>query len=215
MADEATPQPEVSLSDSPAEAEANEIIEKKEDPGSELAAAAEAAVLLAVSPPVSARSMVRPKKRVATKSLSPPGVPLKRARPKISVAKVAKVTKTAKATNAKKPSSTTTSSRMRRASLVPPKGFKVLEDGPAFESTRGNRPAWTITPPDEEAVPWPKGWIKSCFVRQSGASKGATDFYWYPPDGGKLRSIKEVERYLQVWEKTKDHHKAFAARHGR
>jgi hypothetical protein len=55
------------------------------------------------------------------------------------------------------------------------------------------------TGPPEEPLDggWPDGWIKRTFARQSGASVGSTDSYWYTPQTGKrLRSMVEVKRFM-------------------
>jgi Methyl-CpG binding domain len=64
---------------------------------------------------------------------------------------------------------------------------------PAIEISNG--------PPDEILqVPgglWPPGWTRKVFERQSGASKGHRDRYWYSPKMGyKFRSIKQVLHFL-------------------
>merc|ERR1712226_1511583 len=42
-------------------------------------------------------------------------------------------------------------------------------------------------PPDDEfgkkALVWPTGWLKRIYKRQSGASAGHYDSYWYSPKG--------------------------------
>jgi hypothetical protein len=44
-----------------------------------------------------------------------------------------------------------------------------------------------------------EGWTKRTFERQSGATKGDTDNYWYTPKlKKKLRSIKEVHRFVKA-----------------
>jgi hypothetical protein len=54
--------------------------------------------------------------------------------------------------------------------------------------------------PDEKLEGgWPNGWIKKVFRRQNGATKGGTDSYWYTPEQGyKLRSMKEVKRFMKA-----------------
>lgn len=47
-----------------------------------------------------------------------------------------------------------------------------------------------------EGEDWPAGWTQRTYERASGASKGHEDHYWFPPDGRKLRSHKEILRYL-------------------
>jgi Methyl-CpG binding domain len=48
---------------------------------------------------------------------------------------------------------------------------------------------------------WPAGWITKVFERQSGATKGTTDRYWYSPICEyKLRSLTQVRRFLDLLE---------------
>ncbi|KAL7581407.1 hypothetical protein ACA910_021994 [Epithemia clementina (nom. ined.)] len=64
---------------------------------------------------------------------------------------------------------------------------------------------------------WPKGWTERQFSRESGATKGRADYYWFPPkEHGeyRLRSIAEVKRYIEVWNKSKSGELAFASRKG-
>ena len=44
----------------------------------------------------------------------------------------------------------------------------------------------------------PEGWRTAVKVRQTGASKGSTDKYFYSPDGRRFRSMPEVRRYLKL-----------------
>lgn len=80
---------------------------------------------------------------------------------------------------------------------------------PRFKARPNGRPPAKMIregKPDEElesGYRWPEGWIKKVFQRQSGDSKGGTDRYWYPPGlprGKKLRSMKEVYRFLNALE---------------
>ena len=63
---------------------------------------------------------------------------------------------------------------------------------PAIEISSG--------PPDEVLQVlggWPPGWTRKVFERQSGASKGHRDRYWFSPKMGyKFRSIKNVLQFL-------------------
>lgn len=43
---------------------------------------------------------------------------------------------------------------------------------------------------------WPDGWYQKTEVRMSGASQGDVDHYWYTPSGKRLRSGREILRYL-------------------
>ena len=57
---------------------------------------------------------------------------------------------------------------------------------------------------------WPAGWIEKHFARQSGRT--ALDRYWYPPKTNyKLRSLKEVLRYLQEFQTSKNAQQAMQA----
>jgi Methyl-CpG binding domain len=48
---------------------------------------------------------------------------------------------------------------------------------------------------------WPPGWITKVFERQSGATRGTRDRYWYSPIRQcKLRSLVEVRRFLDILE---------------
>lgn len=50
---------------------------------------------------------------------------------------------------------------------------------------------------------WPAGWKKRVFQRQSGATKGQFDSYWYTPIlQVKLRSMAEIRRWLAAMEQT-------------
>lgn len=59
-------------------------------------------------------------------------------------------------------------------------------------------------PPRRElSRPWPRGWLEVALKRQSGASKGHVDCYWYSPlQRHRLRSLKHVEEYLAALDKT-------------
>jgi len=46
-----------------------------------------------------------------------------------------------------------------------------------------------------EGVEWPEGWLEKIEERLGGKSKGDFDYYWYPPDGTRLRSGPEVRNY--------------------
>ena len=44
---------------------------------------------------------------------------------------------------------------------------------------------------------WPPGWIKKVVERQTGASAGGTDRYWYSPQTNKkFRSMAEIKRFM-------------------
>lgn len=49
-----------------------------------------------------------------------------------------------------------------------------------------------------QSMKWPEGWIQRTFQRQTGDSKGQTDYYFYSPQLHiKLRSKKDVFRFLE------------------
>ncbi len=51
------------------------------------------------------------------------------------------------------------------------------------------------------SMQWPKGWTQKTFQRQTGDSRGQTDYYFYPPSGQlKIRSKADVFRYLDKLE---------------
>ena len=59
---------------------------------------------------------------------------------------------------------------------------------------------------------WPTGWKEKHYERQSGNTATRLDRYWYPPKSDhKLRSIKDVLRYMEAFEKTKDTNQAVQA----
>lgn len=55
-------------------------------------------------------------------------------------------------------------------------------------------------PPDEEIKGgWTGNWIKKVYQRQSGATKGSKDRYWFTPTLQlKLRSLREVQRFQEA-----------------
>ena len=82
------------------------------------------------------------------------------------------------------------------------------------ETFTGSRPRaeeiWQGTPEDA-GIDWPQGWKKKTFRRQSGASKGSTDSYWYTPvNNFKLRSLAEVRRFLTCLEGSQDEMEAWS-----
>lgn len=60
-------------------------------------------------------------------------------------------------------------------------------------------PIWEGEPNEKIEGGWPDGWVKKIFARKHGASKGATDRYWYSPNKKiKLRSLVEVKKFLKA-----------------
>jgi Methyl-CpG binding domain len=84
----------------------------------------------------------------------------------------------------------------------PNKKAKSKLSNSEFTSVAPRPPAIEISngPPDEILqIPggWPPGWTRKVFERQSGASKGHRDRYWYSPKKSyKFRSIKNVLEFL-------------------
>jgi hypothetical protein len=78
----------------------------------------------------------------------------------------------------------------------PAKGIPKKVERPA------KAPTTLYTGPPKQALPggaaWPEGWIEKVFQRSKGKTKGGQDSYFYPPEGKKLRSIKEVARFLKL-----------------
>jgi hypothetical protein len=73
--------------------------------------------------------------------------------------------------------------------------------GPATtsKSKKHANPHETYSGPPDEPIEggWPAGWTKSVVKRQSGATAGTQDSYWYTPTlEYKLRSMKEVKRFM-------------------
>jgi hypothetical protein len=80
---------------------------------------------------------------------------------------------------------------------------------PHLKAGPNGRPAakeiWFGKPDPKEIPGDAKGWSKRTFQRQSGETKGSTDHYWYTPIlKKKLRSLKEVERFVNVLATYKD-----------
>ena len=61
-------------------------------------------------------------------------------------------------------------------------------------------------PPDEPLeAGWPGGWTKKVYQRKSGDTKGSQDRYWFTPrENYKLRSMREVKKFLFALQKTND-----------
>jgi hypothetical protein len=62
-------------------------------------------------------------------------------------------------------------------------------------------------PPDDSLEPleggWPDGWLKKKLVRQSGATKGEFDTYWFSPkENIKFRSMKQVKLFIAALKET-------------
>jgi hypothetical protein len=77
-------------------------------------------------------------------------------------------------------------------SPTPPKNPTISSRPPAKLVYEG--PPTTRFPIDGED--WPFGWMQRTYERASGATKGHQDDYWFPPDNRKLRSSKDIIRYL-------------------
>eukprot|EP00977_Amphora_coffeiformis_P016667 scaffold5215_cov181-Amphora_coffeaeformis.AAC.21 len=70
------------------------------------------------------------------------------------------------------------------------------------------------TKPSPVSGGWPPGWIERRYKRIAGDTKDREDSYFYPPTEKeyKLRSIKEVQRFLCAYNETKDAAYAFKQR---
>jgi Methyl-CpG binding domain len=77
-----------------------------------------------------------------------------------------------------------------------------VKTAPKTKKRKPNPQVWEGVPDDVVAfeIDWQSGWIKRGFKRSSGASKDSVDYYWYTPKHGyRLRSIKEVERFVNLY----------------
>jgi hypothetical protein len=81
----------------------------------------------------------------------------------------------------------------------PPPSQKPAMSKPKAETTRVKPQEVWSGPPDEFLEGgWPPGWFKRTFSRMSSA-KAHTDSYWYSPkEKYKLRSMKEVRRFMDA-----------------
>ena len=98
----------------------------------------------------------------------------------------------------------TKNKKVKKVSAVSKTAFrKTLTVGSRLPSestgkSKGAIEIWSGLP--DEPLPgcgWPTGWTKKIFERNTGASKGHTDKYWYSPKTQKkFRSMVEVQRFL-------------------
>ena len=96
----------------------------------------------------------------------------------------------------KKAKTNTKMTKLTGTSGTPP--VSVARKSAARNSIKTDNLKWEGVPTDKVAfsVDWSK-WMKRTYERKSGASKGSCDSYWYTPQQQyKLRSLKEVERFL-------------------
>ena len=78
----------------------------------------------------------------------------------------------------------------------------LLTGGDKLPSSSSSATATAATPPTAAAFvkscpEYGPGWIVKGYERKSGTLKGHLDKYWFSPCGRKLRSRKEVERFLK------------------
>mmetsp|Transcript_33336 Transcript_33336/g.78678 ORF Transcript_33336/g.78678 Transcript_33336/m.78678 type:complete len:346 (-) Transcript_33336:285-1322(-) len=65
-------------------------------------------------------------------------------------------------------------------------------------------PVWEGIPDEDIDGGWPEGWVKRLYARKTGATKGATDRYWYSPkEKIRLRSMVQVKKFMRALEDTK------------
>jgi len=90
---------------------------------------------------------------------------------------------------------------MSTTKASPPKKGKKIK---AKVTRKEPLPVWTGTPDEDIDGGWPKGWVKKVYARKNGATKGATDRYWYSPkEKFKLRSMVQVRKFLKALAGTK------------
>jgi hypothetical protein len=129
-----------------------------------------------------------------------------------STEKNKRVAETSPIVPAKKQTTTTGSEemnkRMAETSPIPTNNQKTTTGSKSSAASKGPvtskskkraHPHETFSGPPDEAMEggWPAGWKKSVVQRQSGATAGTQDRYWYTPTlEYKLRSMKEVKRFM-------------------
>eukprot|EP00536_Pseudo-nitzschia_multiseries_P003733 jgi/Psemu1/252945/estExt_Genewise1Plus.C_580111 len=83
---------------------------------------------------------------------------------------------------------------------TPPKKAKITK--PKF-ARQEPVPTWEGSPDEKIDGGWPTGWVKRLYARKTGATKGATDRYWYSPkEKIKLRSLVQVKKFMRALEDT-------------
>jgi hypothetical protein len=87
----------------------------------------------------------------------------------------------------------------KKQKTAPVSTSNAKSKSPASTSKKRGHPHEIFSGPPDEPIEggWPAGWKKTVVQRQSGATKGGSDRYWYTPDlGHKLRSMLEVKRFM-------------------
>ena len=89
-----------------------------------------------------------------------------------------------------------------------PSPKKKQKTNPKAKRSNHSEPQEIFSGLPDEPLPgggggWPEGWTKKVVKRASGESKGHTDRYWYTPITQlKLRSMVEVQKFIQALEQT-------------
>ena len=78
--------------------------------------------------------------------------------------------------------------KKKRSRMKTPGGSVPIYNGPPIGMLPGGKS-------------FPKGWTEQVFSRQSGATEGRTDSYWFSPGNARLRSKRDVCRYLELLDK--------------
>lgn len=104
-----------------------------------------------------------------------------------------------KASETKKPAAVAKKKRPTKASAPP-----AAAAAPRLAPTEVYSGPPDATDKLKDGEPWPAGWTKKKFQRRSGSTKGRPDPYWYSPiENKKLRSMNEVNRFMDALKKTK------------
>jgi hypothetical protein len=106
------------------------------------------------------------------------------------------------------PGSNSSAANKKRLAETSPISSKKQKTAPGSKSSaksngratpKKRQPNETYYGPPDDPIEggWPAGWKKSVVQRQSGATAGTQDRYWYTPNlEYKLRSMKEVKRFM-------------------
>jgi Methyl-CpG binding domain len=102
-----------------------------------------------------------------------------------------------------KSKSTSSTKRQSKSRLIRDDSTTTLSKSKSTSSTKKqaklNNSTEVYSGPPTEPLEggWPSGWTKQVVQRQSGASAGSTDRYWYSPiTGKKFRSMVGIKRFL-------------------
>ena len=136
-------------------------------------------------------------------------------KPVIAKKKTTPKRKAASAAVKKAPTPATKTTPKRKATTTPKKKTPSSSSAKkAGTRTPGNPSVYEGKPQAKlpNGATWPTGWIEKHFERQSGTTANTFDRYWYPPKTDyKLRSLKDVVRYMEAYAKTKNAEKAMQA----